>query len=120
MSVRKAVAVLGAGILLLANSATPASAQNDTCIDVYNHSMGAYQTYGPQSPQYAEILNYYSARCLAGSSAPPAYAYTPYAIDPGAAIAGGIIGGAALGSALSSRHGHHRGGYHHRDHYRHR
>ena len=42
MPVRQAVAVLGAGILLLANSTTPASAQNDTCIDVYNHSMATY------------------------------------------------------------------------------
>jgi len=35
--------------------------------------METYQTLGPQSPQYAQMLTYYNARCLSGSSSQPGW-----------------------------------------------
>src|SRR5215216_4204250 len=67
MSVRKSVMAMIIGILLLAGGALPASAQR-SCGDLYNRLMAAYQS---GSPQYAEMLNNYNARC-AGSAAGPA------------------------------------------------
>ncbi len=115
MLIKTPVIALAAGALLLAAGALPASAQYapyESCTDLYARTMAAYQN-GPQSPQYAEMLNYYSERCLSGSSAAPAYpygygyaqpyAYQPAPIDPGAAIVGGIIGG-VIGGALGDDH----------------
>jgi len=67
MSVRKSVMAMIIGILLLAGGALPASAQR-SCGDLYNRLMAAYQS---GSPQYADMLNNYNARC-AGSAAGPA------------------------------------------------
>src|SRR5437762_9962576 len=65
MLVGKLVATMAAGIFLLANSVLPAAAQRDACADLYNRTMATYQSYGPQSPQYAEMLNRYNTRCSA-------------------------------------------------------
>ena len=64
MSSRKSVAAMIAGMLLLA--ALPASAQR-SCPDLYNRLMGAYQS---GSPQYAEMLNNYNARCTGAAAGP--------------------------------------------------
>lgn len=103
-----------AAALLISAAAAPASAQfapYENCGDLYNRTMAAYQTFGPQSPQYAQMLNDYSGRCLGGGP-PPGYPYAqpgppgpyPYGqpgpIDPSGAIVGGIIGG-VVGGALS-------------------
>ena len=66
MSVRKSAAAITFGILLLAVGALPASAQR-SCTDLYNRTMTTYQSYGPQSPQYAQMLSQYNARCAASS-----------------------------------------------------
>ena len=104
MLTHKRVIAGAAGALLIAAGSLPAAAQYapyENCGDLYNRTMATYQTYGPQSPQYAQMLDYYGARCLAGSSAPPVYSYVqPAPIAPGAAIVGGIIGG-VVGGALS-------------------
>ena len=130
MLIKKPVIALAAGALLVAAGALPAAAQyaGGDCTDMYNRTMAAYQGYGPQSPQYAELLNHYNGRCLSGSSAAPASSYgdaqpyyaQPYyaqPVDPGAAIVGGIIGG-ALSGALGDDRGDWRGdryGYRHGD-----
>ena len=72
------IAATTIGVVL---GATSASAQ-ENCGNLYNRVMSSYQTYGPQSQEYARISNYYSARCLSGSSTAPTSAYpyqTPYA-----------------------------------------
>jgi len=66
MSVRKSVTAMIAGILLVAGGALPASAQR-SCADLYSRMMTAYQS---GSPQYAEMLNYYNARCAASPAGP--------------------------------------------------
>jgi hypothetical protein len=116
------------GVMLIAVGSLPASAQYspyESCGDIYNRTLSIYHAYGPHSPQYAQILGYYNARCMGGSLAPPVYTYAPPApFDPGAAIVGGIIGG-VVGSALAggdrdtrSDRRHHRRDdrrHHHRD-----
>jgi hypothetical protein len=111
MSVKKPALVLAAGALAIAGAALPASAQDPSCPDLYARTMAIYQTAGPQSQQYAEILNFYSAHCLSGPPA-PAYPYPygyaqPVPIDPGAAIVGGIVGG-VIGGALDGDRRRHR------------
>src|SRR5215208_5415977 len=66
---RKLVTSLAAGIVLLATGTLPASAQR-SCGDLYNQTITVRQTYGPASPQYAEIVNRYNARCAASQAAP--------------------------------------------------
>jgi hypothetical protein len=100
--VAKPVIAIAAIALLIAARAPPATAQYDPCGDLYNRTMAIYQTYGPHSPQYAEMLQHYSAQCLGGSPGP--YYAQPAPIDPGAAIIGGVIGGAVLGGVLAGRH----------------
>jgi len=121
MLIRQPVIALATGALLIAAGSLSASAQSapgESCTDLYNRTTAAYQGYGPQSPQYAELLNYYNGRCQSGPSAVPAYpsaqpyAYQPAPIDPGAATVGGPIGGAIGGASDSDRGGH-------RDHRRH-
>jgi hypothetical protein len=56
-----------AGIVLLASGALPASAQR-SCVGLYNETMSVRQAYGPSSPQYAEIVNRYNARCAAAAA----------------------------------------------------
>ena len=100
--------IAGAALSVALGSASVSAQEN--CGDLYNRVMRTYQTQGPQSQQYAAISNYYSERCLSGSSAAPSYPYpyqTPYAyqqpVDPGAAFLGGIVRG-ALGEALEGDH----------------
>jgi hypothetical protein len=62
--IRKSVLGAIAGMLLLNSGALPAAAQS--CGELYNRMMGAYQA---GSPQYAEMLSRYNARC-AGAPAP--------------------------------------------------
>jgi hypothetical protein len=61
---RKSVLTAITGLLLLVIGSLPASAQS--CGELYNRMMGAYQA---GSPQYGEMLGRYNARC-AGSPAP--------------------------------------------------
>src|ERR1700693_6204956 len=90
--------IIAAATLGVALGSASVSAQ-ESCGNLYNRVMSSYQTYGPQSQEYTRISNYYSARCLAGSSAAPSYPYpyqSPYAyqqpVDPGAAFLGGLVG----------------------------
>ena len=108
MSLKRAVVVLVSVTLCAVESALPASAQYESCVDTYNRVMALYQS-APYSPEYSQLSAYYSSRCLGGPVAGPAYpAPGPYpgpyaappAIDPGAAIVGGILGGLIIGGAL--------------------
>jgi hypothetical protein len=102
MSLKHPALAIAAAALCVVVGSTAVSAQ-ESCGDLYNRVMGTYQTLGPQSPQYDQMLNYYNARCLSGSSTMPyqtPYAYQqPTPIDPGAAFLGGVVGG-VLGEAL--------------------
>ncbi len=72
---------LAAAVVVAVGAAgsTPASAQSPNCGDLYNHLMGLYQA-APQSPEYSQMSAFYSANCVAGASAAPAYA--PYYQPP--------------------------------------
>lgn len=105
MSLKQPIITVATAALCIAIGSASVSAQ-ENCGSLYNQVMRSYQTQGPQSQQYAAISNYYSERCLSGSSAAPSYPYpcqTPYAyqqpVDPGAAFLGGIVGG-VVGEAL--------------------
>jgi hypothetical protein len=104
MSIKQpAIAVAVAALFVgLGSISVPAQ---ENCGSQYQRVMQAYQM---QSPQYGQMLDYYNARCLSGSSAMPyqtPYAYqAPYAyqqptVDPGAAFLGGVVGG-VVGEAL--------------------
>jgi hypothetical protein len=97
MQTKKYVIAGVAGAMLIAAGSLPASAQYapyESCGDLYNRTLSTYHAYGPHSPQYAQILQYYNVHCMGASLPPPAL------VDPGAAIVGGIIGG-VVGGALS-------------------
>lgn len=94
---------------------------HESCTGYYNQVMGAYQTMGPNSPQYNQMASDYSARCLSGASAAPAYYQAPYAyqpayqapyayqtVDPGAAVIGAALVGGALAGAFDNDHHDHR------------
>lgn len=109
MSLKQPSIIIAAAALSVALGSAPASAQ-ESCGNLYNQVMRTYQTQGPQSQQYASVSNYYSERCLSGSSAAPSYPYpyqAPYAyqqpVDPGAAFLGGVVGG-VVGEALEGDH----------------
>src|SRR5437660_6423574 len=95
---------IAAAALFVATGSVAVSAQ-ESCGNLHNRVMWNYQTHGAQSQEYARISDYYSRRCLTGSSSAPvsAYAYqTPYAyqqpVDPGAAfVVGGVVGDALDG-----------------------
>src|SRR5260370_36501062 len=78
---RRFATILAAAVVVAVGAAgsTPASAQSPSCGDLYNHLMGLYQA-APQSPEYSQMSAFYSATCLAGASAAPAYA--PYYQPP--------------------------------------
>src|SRR5579864_8476181 len=67
-----AIAVAAAALFAIAGAAS-ASAQGN-CGRAYQQVMRAYQV---QSPDYAQILDEYNARCLSGSSQ-PAWQGNPY------------------------------------------
>ena len=64
---QKFVADIAVGVFLLATGTLPASAQR-SCGDLYNQTISVRQSYGPASPQYAEIVNRYNARCAASAA----------------------------------------------------
>ena len=104
MSIKQpAIAVAVAALFVGLGSVSVPAQEN--CGSQYQRVMQAYQM---QSPQYGQMLDYYNARCLSGSSPMPyqtPYAYqAPYAyqqptVDPGAAFLGGVVGG-VVGEAL--------------------
>ena len=102
---------IAAATLFVAMGSVSVSAQ-ESCGNLYNRVMWNYQTHGAQSQEYARISDYYSRRCLTGSSSAPTYAYpyqTPYAyqqpVDPGAAFLGAVVGG-VVGDARDGDHRH--------------
>lgn len=114
MSLKQPAIAIAAAAFCIAGGAASASAQ-ESCFDLYNRVMGAYQNLGPQSPEYNQMAGYYSQRCLSGAAAAPApYPYpgpAPYpgpyyapAYDPGAAIVGGVLLGGALSGAFDRDH----------------
>jgi hypothetical protein len=66
---------IAAAALFVAMGSVPVSAQ-ESCGNLYNRAMWNYQTHGAQSQEYVRISDYYSRRCLTGSSSAPTYAYT--------------------------------------------
>jgi hypothetical protein len=104
MSIKQPAIAVAAAALFVGLGSVSVPAQ-ENCGSQYQQVMQAYQM---QSPQYGQMLDYYNARCLSGSSAMPyqtPYAYqAPYAyqqptVDPGAAFLGGVVGG-VVGEAL--------------------
>ena len=72
-------AALAGAIVALCTAVDPAplAAQTPNCVDLYRRVMAAYQT-APLSPEYNQLAAAYSATCLAGAAAAPAYpAYYP-------------------------------------------
>ena len=110
MSLKQQTITVPAAVLLVGLGSASVSAQ-ENCGFQYQRVMQAYQM---QSPQYGQMLDDYTARCLSGSSAvryQTPYTYqTPYAyqqpVDPGAAFLGGMVGGVVLGEALQGDHSH--------------
>src|ERR1051326_8456362 len=110
MSLKQQTITMAAAVLLVGLGSASVSAQ-ENCGFQYQRVMQAYQM---QSPQYGQMLDDYTARCLSGSSAvryQTPYTYqTPYAyqqpVDPGAAFLGGMVGGVVLGEALQGDHSH--------------
>lgn len=72
MSLKQPAIVLTAVALCAAAASTPVVAQSEGCRDQYNRVMALYQT-APLSPEYSQMAAAYSARCVAGASAGPAY-----------------------------------------------
>jgi hypothetical protein len=124
MFLAKPVMAIAAAALCIGGGAVTASAQQ-SCAGYYNQVIGAYQTMGPSSPQYNQMANDYSARCLSGAAAAPNPAYyqpAPYGyaqpapVDPaaavvGAAIVGGIVAGAVDNNGYGYRDGYYDHGY---------
>jgi hypothetical protein len=113
MFLAKPAMVAAAAVLCVAGSAVSASAQQ-SCTGYYNQVMSAYQTLGPNSPQYNQMASDYSARCLSGASTAPSpayyqapYAYQPTLVDPAAAI----VGAAVLGGVYNNGYGYPPSGY---------
>ena len=65
MRMTRAFTALSASLMVLGGIAAPAAAQQ-SCSDLYNRTMTAYQTYGAGSPQYAQLYDQYT-RCSAGN-----------------------------------------------------
>jgi len=72
MSLKQPAIMLAAVALCVAAGSAPVLAQSEGCLGQYNRLMALYQT-APLSPEYSQMAAYYSARCLAGASAGPAY-----------------------------------------------
>src|ERR1700761_2376291 len=109
MFLGKTAIVIAATALSIGGGAVSASAQS--CAGYYNQVMGAYQTMGPGSPQYNQMANDYSARCLSGAAAAPNPAYyqpapygyaQPVPVDPAAAVVGAAIVGGAVAGAIDN------------------
>ena len=65
MLLKRSPAMLALGFFVLAGGAAQAIAQQ-TCTDLYNRTMAAFQTYGVGSAQYAQIYDQYT-RCAAAN-----------------------------------------------------
>ena len=90
-----ATTIAVAALCIVAGSASVSAQQS--CGNLYNRVMETYQAVGPQSPQYAQLVDHYNASCLSGSSAMPNSAYSyqqPAPADAGAASFGGEGSGA--------------------------
>jgi opacity protein-like surface antigen len=76
-------AAFGAATLALCGAAAlaPAAAQPLNCPDMYNQVMEVYRT-APLSLEYSQIAADYSASCLRGASAAPAYTAPSYGYAP--------------------------------------
>jgi hypothetical protein len=129
MFLGKPVMAIAVTALCVGGGAATASAQQSSCANYYNQVMGAYQTMGPNSPQYNQMSADYSARCLSGAAAAPNPAYyqqpasygyqqpAPYGyaqpapVDPAAAIVGAAIVGGAVAGALDDNRGYNDRGY---------
>jgi hypothetical protein len=72
MSLKQPAIMLAAVALCAAAGSAPALAQSGSCVDEYNRVTALYQT-APLSPEYSQMAAAYSARCLAGAPAAPAY-----------------------------------------------
>ena len=72
MSLNQPAIMLAAVALCAAAGSTPVLAQSEGCRDQYNRVTALYQT-APLSPEYSQMAAAYSARCVAGASAGPAY-----------------------------------------------
>jgi hypothetical protein len=94
MSRKQLAMILAAAALCLAAGAAPVSAQQ-SCGNLYNQVMETYQTLGPQSPQYAQMVDRYNANCFSGSSMPGSAYPAP---------AGGEGGGASVPGDNRPRH----------------
>ena len=69
MSVKRTAIALAAASLLTAAGSASVSAQ-EHCGSMYQRVINAYQM---QSPQYGQMLDHYTARCLSGSSSQPTW-----------------------------------------------
>lgn len=67
MLIKQPVILMAAAALCAVVGSTSVSAQGD-CGFMYQRVMEAYQI---QSPNYGQMLNHYSARCLSGGSSQP-------------------------------------------------
>jgi hypothetical protein len=126
MFLGKPVMAIAVTALCVGGGAATASAQQSSCANYYNQVMGAYQTMGPNSPQYNQMSADYSARCLSGAAAAPNPAYyqqqpapygyaQPVPVDPAAAIVGAAIVGGAVAGAIDDNRGYN--GYNDRGYY---
>jgi hypothetical protein len=67
------VLAITAVALCIVGGSVPAAAQSERCTDLYGRVVALYQS-APYSPEYSQMANYYSSRCLAGGpSAGPGY-----------------------------------------------
>ena len=100
-----ATTIAVAALCIVAGSASVSAQQS--CGHLYNQVMETYQAVGPQSPQYAQLVDHYNASCLSGSSAMPSSAYSyqqPAPADAGAASFGGEGSGASVRGDHRRRH----------------
>lgn len=72
MSLKPPAIMLAAVALCAAAGSAPALAQSESCLDQYNRVTALYQT-APLSPEYSQMAAAYSARCVPGAAAGPAY-----------------------------------------------
>jgi hypothetical protein len=72
MSLKQPAIMLAAVALCAAVGSAPALAQSESCVAQYNRVTALYQI-APLSPEYSQMAAAYSARCLAGAPAAPAY-----------------------------------------------
>src|SRR5438105_1770737 len=86
MSLKQPVMTIAAAALCVAANGAAVSAQ-ESCGILHNRLIGNYQTLGPKSREYVQLLDRYNSNCLSGSSGMPT-SLSPYKqpapLDPGA------------------------------------